>query len=383
MSDVTILYEPSGEPAADVVFVHGLNGDPIKSWRFDKPDSWHTWLPESLPEVRLLTVGYPARLQPVGSLMPIDERANNVLAHLTHENVGTRPVCFVAHGSGGLVVTELLRQSASCGVDYPQVALATGGVVFLPTPLKGFELAWSAKLVNKFALGSSSRTFGEMAPDSQKVRGLRTWLEESHQRLSIAVREFEEMSPVARLFFGETARGPGIAGVNPIRVDANYATICAPSSQNTLVFKEVQRFLLEVLSSPQSVDERGEPAPQTQGPQRHAAQPQPAQEHRDRAAAGDSGTWTEEPQSPTRSEGTGKPSTATATTGERKHFVCLLHGIRTHAAWQQVVTPILEEDTERRGSTAPLWEIRSVPLLVSGTHAQRPDTRAGRTVAPA
>ena len=171
MSDVTILYEPSGEPAADVVFVHGLNGDPIKSWRFDKPDSWHTWLPESLPEVRLFTVGYPARLQPVGSLMPIDERANNVLAHLTHENVGTRPVCFVAHGSGGLVVTELLRQSASCGVDYPQVALATGGVVFLPTPLKGFELARSAKLVNKFALGSSSRTFGEMAPDSQKVRG--------------------------------------------------------------------------------------------------------------------------------------------------------------------------------------------------------------------
>ncbi|KAG2501745.1 hypothetical protein HYH03_000245 [Edaphochlamys debaryana] len=149
-------------PDVDVVFIHGIRGGPFITWRkagvmtrgkaashMERSACWpSTWLAEDFPGARLLSVEY---LAPVsaweGESLPLEDNVSRVMGQLTAAGVGTgqRPVVFVAHSMGGLLVKEMLARSmdqAEAGGG-PQAALAasTRGVVFFGTPHFGNELA--------------------------------------------------------------------------------------------------------------------------------------------------------------------------------------------------------------------------------------------------
>ncbi|GIL79686.1 hypothetical protein Vretifemale_8977 [Volvox reticuliferus] len=148
-------------PVVDVVFVHGIRGGPFITWRkagvmtrgsaashMERSACWpSTWLAEEVPGARLLSVEY---LAPVsaweGESLPLEDNVSRVMAQLAAAGVGTgqRPVVFVAHSMGGLLVKEMLARSmdqAAQGGPHASLAPSTRGIVFFGTPHFGNAMA--------------------------------------------------------------------------------------------------------------------------------------------------------------------------------------------------------------------------------------------------
>ena len=85
---------------ADIIFVHGLGGDALDTWRHpdnreDENNFWLTWLGQDFSEMGIWSLAYevePAAWK--GSAMPLVERADNSLDLLEIKDIGKRPIFF-------------------------------------------------------------------------------------------------------------------------------------------------------------------------------------------------------------------------------------------------------------------------------------------------
>src|SRR6266568_2632064 len=103
----------------DVIFVHGLDGDATATWTSNGGPGlfWPAWLGEDLPEIGVWSLNYDAAsIAWKGSAMPLVDRATNVLASMEEYEFGRRPLVFITHSLGGLLVKQLLRHAN----DYEQ-----------------------------------------------------------------------------------------------------------------------------------------------------------------------------------------------------------------------------------------------------------------------
>ena len=113
------LYPGGKEPVLDIVFVHGLTGNAFKTW-FDEKSGTH-WpsdlLSKDFPDARIFTWGYDANvagfLQQAGGSR-ITNHAETLVSDIVGErssnNVKERPIIFVSHSLGGLVVANALSR---------------------------------------------------------------------------------------------------------------------------------------------------------------------------------------------------------------------------------------------------------------------------------
>lgn len=245
MVEVVNVAGPGGS-LLDTVFLHGLDGDAQQTWATDGWPGWLGWLGEDLPAITIWTVGYGA-----GSsgwrrrkALPIVDRATSLLAALENRGIGQRPVCFVVHSMGGLILKEMLLDSAEGGIN-PDLARATRGVIFLATPHDGAQLAVVADRFRKVYRGTPAIV--DLKRDNAHLR-----------RASNRYRQWAAQSGAEHLVFFETANvkgvrvvdegssDPGIVGVRPIPVDANHSQICKPDSRQSLVYGQVRGLLQRV-----------------------------------------------------------------------------------------------------------------------------------------
>ena len=130
---------------ADVIFVHGLDGDARTTWHpKDRPDAfWPAWLGEDVPAVGVWSLGYAVSASAwKGHTMPLADRATNVLDLLELDGIGRRPIVFICHSLGGLLVKQVLRSAGDFGNPaWKAIATQTKAIVFLSTPHSGADLA--------------------------------------------------------------------------------------------------------------------------------------------------------------------------------------------------------------------------------------------------
>ncbi|KAG9228858.1 hypothetical protein BJ875DRAFT_342435, partial [Amylocarpus encephaloides] len=154
-----VLCEPAVEetagnqaPIIDVVAIHGIGSHPDDTWCkkvgigeasqyvnwLEKPDM----LPSVVPNARIMRYGYMSRWYGDEAIcQKTSTVAQRLLMSLKRARkvpvLQSRPLIFVAHCFGGLVILQALIDAEHSPNDWPGIYSATFGIVFLGTPFRG------------------------------------------------------------------------------------------------------------------------------------------------------------------------------------------------------------------------------------------------------
>jgi pimeloyl-ACP methyl ester carboxylesterase len=240
MSELLLVSKAAAaEVRGDVVFVHGLDGGARDTWAFDSAHLhtfWPEWINRDLSSVRVWALGYEAAsFSWRGSAMPLTDRALNILDLLTGDDIGSRPLVFVGHSLGGLLVKQLLRTAAdSKQSSWSGFCENTRGIVFLATPHTG-----SAKAGWYDALGWLLRanvTIEDLRNNAPALRDLNNWYRNNAADLGIQTMVYREsravrIGPISMMIVDQASSDPGMHGVIPIPLDRDHIDICKLSSR--------------------------------------------------------------------------------------------------------------------------------------------------------
>lgn len=225
----TQLYAPApsavpDEIVADVIFVHGLMGHPRKTWQYgkkperndgkspsnqfwkkgmsilgkrdratqeeaDRPTTDKTcyWpfdlLPLAVKNIRVLTYGYDSHPSHFctgpTNRMTISQHSQKLLfdTTITRADCSTRPIIFVAHSLGGILVKDAIIESRKYTKNprMQQVYNQCRAIFFFGTPHLGAKAGeWGELITNIFGVmpipvSTYSEVLHGLSPDSEKL----------------------------------------------------------------------------------------------------------------------------------------------------------------------------------------------------------------------
>ncbi|KAK3383654.1 hypothetical protein B0T24DRAFT_605806 [Lasiosphaeria ovina] len=279
---LSVVYEPDCSPVVDIIFVHGLQGNPYRTWTsgklpvettltasspssslseatpmkaakaarlrrlrrfipsrkkkspqvdFTVPDASTTvepppgggengksssvfWpadlLPHDCPQARVLVYGYDTKItrfmSGATSQNSVFSHAKDLLFTLSRRSVIARPLVFVAHSLGGVVVKEMLaRSSASTDEDRANIVDSTAAVIFMGTPHRGSpELAavgqWARSIVSALRMKTTSEILDPLGLKTTDLERAQEAFSALWQKHDFRVKTFQE--------------GLGLTGVN-------------------------------------------------------------------------------------------------------------------------------------------------------------------------
>ena len=256
---------------ADVVFVHGLIGFSHRTWRYGKEGKrrhffWPEELGKDLPECGIWSVGYPAGITELGKPgMTIEKRAGNIAHTLANAGLGDRPIFFVTHSMGGLIVKSLIvRSQALPDADRKRIAGAARGIVFCGVPHRGAAFA-SAGVVMGKVLGGAQDHVKEMQADAAPLDTLHDEFIEWHCRNPIPLASYTENTGLFRRWWffrlvrlrrvvEPASADPGIEGHTPRPVDEDHLSLVRPRDRRHDVYAGVLRFIRDALPPEEAGD---------------------------------------------------------------------------------------------------------------------------------
>jgi len=238
----------------DVVFVHGLGGDARTTWQGTNPQFfWPQKLGEKFPNVGVWSVDYNAApTEWLGTTMPIADRSKNMLETLLLKGLGKKPIVFIGHSLGGIVIKKMLQDANILDhAEWQELADNTKGVMFLATPHTGSSYAdYVRGLSEMIPAAKLTLTTQELIANDSTLRDLNGWYRNRAPKLGITTVVLYEGNKVPRLsrfIVDESSSDPGIKDVVPIRVAADHQTICKPTGSEGLVYLETVKFVTQTL----------------------------------------------------------------------------------------------------------------------------------------
>ncbi|KAI1751937.1 hypothetical protein F4782DRAFT_530881 [Xylaria castorea] len=259
--------EEEQQASLDVVFVHGLNGNLYDTWTAPSGTYWPAdLLPGVIPNCRIFSYGYNANLWFDAAHGNIYIYAENLVVELASERdefSQSRPIIFIAHSLGGLVVKRALA-FAQTRRQYGSLLESTKAVVFMGTPHQGSPLAgygeFVSKLWNAVQGSASTSSTSQLKTFSRELQTIASDFTELASGMEIVTfYELKNMPYVGRIVEDWSAR-MNHPRETCLGISTNHMDICkfnSSSDQNfQSIVRQLQRLARQMLPSPSTPMER-------------------------------------------------------------------------------------------------------------------------------
>ena len=197
------LVSPA-DPDVDIVFVHGLNpkgteNHARQTWTQDGGTFWpEMLLPQEIPSARILLFSYISCTLSHASSAHVASHARSLCDrlknHRSAENEVHRPLVFIAHSLGGLLVKQALVEAKTDPL-YTCLKASTHGLVFFATPHRGGEGAAVAEAAATICSAFTGRPRNQLLK-SLKSKSLITEL--SSDQFRHQLNDYEVLSFIER-----------------------------------------------------------------------------------------------------------------------------------------------------------------------------------------
>ncbi|KAK2162794.1 hypothetical protein LSH36_91g02028 [Paralvinella palmiformis] len=210
------------------------------------------WLAEDHPNLRILTVDYETYLSEWTPKCPYENerrtlltRSKEFLEKLRASGLGDRPIIWVAHSMGGLLVKQMLLL-ASEDQSMSDILRQTKGIVFYSVPHRGSPLSVYMSRT-KYLLYPSAEV--KLLYQGSKVlldlhKKFKTLIMSKH----IPLLSFGEGSKtnlpfnIRAMFVPAESSDPGFGEFHLMK-DHNHLTICKPISKQTMLYQQTLNFI--------------------------------------------------------------------------------------------------------------------------------------------
>lgn len=230
------LISAADDPIANVIFVHGLSGDQSDTWRCGTSDElWPSWLNEKFPSLAVFSFGYAASVFAKNE-QDLFERATSAMDLFASKGFGERPLIFVGHSLGGLLIKNILRKSREASDQrLNAIADSTRLVVFIATPHTGASLASIGKFVLPHLVSDKIELLANNAGVLEDLNQAYRALVDQKCDLQTVVY-YEKLRTRGQLIVDRASSDPGSANTTPVAVDKDHISICKPDSRDDQVF---------------------------------------------------------------------------------------------------------------------------------------------------
>ena len=185
----------------------------------------------------------------------LNDRSTEILAKLKESGVGKRPVIFVGHSMGGLIIKRMLAESEENSDN--DFVKNTKGIVFYSTPHNGTHVA-------KLNAGSKllffpSTEVQDLEANSPALNILHQTFLDVAKRFKMKIVSFGETVPTPYMglditFVPGDSSDPGYG--EHYKVGQNHMNICKPSSKKSKLYRKVINLVWDELDN---VHETSEP----------------------------------------------------------------------------------------------------------------------------
>jgi sugar/nucleoside kinase (ribokinase family) len=244
----------------NVIFVHGLDGDYLESWRMNENESWRSWIKSSVPNANIWSLEYRVRSTNWGGgSMELRHRAKQVL-HILEETLPPDiPIVFVCHSYGGILVKSMIHHTRTTDAKFSPFIERVSGIVFFSTPHLGSTIpayfAQLDRLLSASGMGAlsffwrRSVAMSELKKNADQIVALAEWYEgnSNYPAVDHAVFAEDMKTYLFHIVDYNSARLP-IKDLDTIKWDADHIDICKPQIKSDLRVLKVINFAQSAIS---------------------------------------------------------------------------------------------------------------------------------------